>query len=232
MSQGDELDAIRARYARRGTITADRYSPFNPEVLARVHERQRVMVALLAAHGVRSLQGLDIFEVGCGGGANLLELIAFGGEPERLVGNDLLDERVEAARRRLPEAVRLLGGDASALPLAPASFDIVYQSTVFSSILDDALQARVAAAMWRSVRPGGGVLWYDFTYDNPSNLDVRGVPLARIRALFPEAAVSARRITLAPPISRRVVRMHPALYGVFNALPLLRTHLLCWIQKP
>ncbi len=232
MSQGDELDAIRARYARRGAIAAERYSPFNPEVLARVHERQRAMVALLARHGIRSLQGLDILEVGSGGGANLLELIAFGAEPARLVGNELLDERVEAARQRLPEAVRLLAGDASALPLAPASFDIAYQSTVFSSILDDALQARVAAAMWRTVRPGGGVLWYDFTYNNPANPDVRGVPLSRVRELFPQGRLRAQRITLAPPIARRVAAVHPSLYALFNLLPLLRTHLLVWVAKP
>jgi hypothetical protein len=118
------------------------------------------------------------------------------------------------------------------LPFGEASFDIVYQSTVFSSILDDALQVRVAAAMWRWVRPGGGVLWYGFTFDNPSNRDVRGVPLKRIQALFPGARIDAKRVTLAMPISRRVVRIHPGLYGVFNSLPLLRSHLLCWIQKP
>ncbi len=85
--------------------------------------------------------------------------------------------------------------------------------------------------MWRWLKPGGAVLWYDFTYDNPRNPDVRGMPLARVRALFPEGRVQARRVTLAPPISRRVCGLHPRLYGVFNALPLLRTHVLAWIVK-
>jgi hypothetical protein len=44
--------------------------------------------------------------------------------------------------------------------------------------------------------------------------------------------ITARRVTLAPPISRRLTRVHPGLYGVINALPFLRTHLLCWIAKP
>lgn len=231
MSEPDELAAIRERYSRRAAMPADRYSRFNPEVLARVHERQRTMIALLAMQGIRSLEGLDVIEVGCGNGGNLLEFLEFGAEPQRLVGNELLADRVDHARRLLPEAVRLFPGDASTLPFGEGSFDIVYQSTVFSSILDDELQAEVAAAMWRWVRPGGGVLWYDFTFDNPFNRDVRGVPLTRIRGLFPGARISARRVTLAPPISRRVARVHPALYGVFNSMPLLRTHLLCWIQK-
>jgi hypothetical protein len=108
---------------------------------------------------------------------------------------------------------------------------VVLQSLVFSSILDDAFQAALARRMWQLVRPGGGVLWYDFVYDNPANPDVRGVPVRRVRELFPEAAIVIRRVTLAPPISRRVCRIHPAAYGVFNALPFLRTHVLCWLSK-
>jgi hypothetical protein len=103
---------------------------------------------------------------------------------------------------------------------------------VFSSLLDDAFQQRLAAAMWRWLKPGGGVLWYDFTVDNPRNRDVRGVPLARIRALFPEARVESRRVTLAPPLARAVCRVHPGLYTLCNVLPPLRTHLLCWLGKP
>ena len=105
------------------------------------------------------------------------------------------------------------------------------QSTVFTSLLDDAFQQRLAERMWRWVRPGGAVLWYDFSWDNPRNPDVRGVPLARVRALFPEGTVHARRVTLAPPIGRAVVRVHPAAWRLFNAVPWLRTHVLAWIAK-
>jgi hypothetical protein len=53
-----------------------------------------------------------------------------------------------------------------------------------------------------------------------------------VRALFPQGRITRRRVTLAPPIARAVVRLHPGLYTVCNALPLLRTHLLAWIEKP
>jgi hypothetical protein len=43
--------------------------------------------------------------------------------------------------------------------------------------------------------------------------------------------LQARRVTLAPPLARTVTRVHPALYGWFNALPILRTHVLCWLGK-
>ena len=107
----------------------------------------------------------------------------------------------------------------------------MFQSVVFSSLLDDAFQNDLAARMWSWVRPGGGVLWYDFTYDNPRNPDVRGVKVKRIRELFPQGEMTVKRVTLAPPISRRACRIHPGLYAVLNAIPLLRTHVLCWIRK-
>lgn len=232
MNPLDDPGAMRERYARRAGLPADLYSPLNPEVQARVQERQRATVALLARAGLRDLAQLDILEIGCGSGSNLLEWMQWGAAPERLVGNELLADRLAHARRRLPAAVRLLGGDATQLPVAEASFDIVHQSTVFSSLLDDAFQQRLADAMWRWVAPGGGVLWYDFTVDNPANPDVRGVPVRRIRELFAHGQLSFERVTLAPPIARRVVRLHPAFYTVFNAVPLLRTHVLAWIGKP
>jgi hypothetical protein len=60
---------------------------------------------------------------------------------------------------------------------------------------------------------------------------VRGVTAARIRALFPEARLESRRITLAPPLARAICRIHPSAYALLNVLPLLRTHLLCWLGK-
>lgn len=227
-----ELDAIAERYARRAQIGADRYNRLNPAVHAMVQERQTALLRLLARQGIHDLSARKVLEVGCGSGANLQELMQLGAAPENLVGNELLPDRLEVARARLPQAVALHAGDATQLGFGDASFDIVYQSTVFSSILDDGLQERLAAAMWRWARPGGGVLWYDFTFDNPRNPDVRGVKVARIRQLFPEGRLTVRRVTLAPPIARRVAPVHPSLYGVFNALPFLRTHVLCWIEKP
>ena len=227
---GAETEAVRARYARRAPAD-ERYRLTSPAALLAMQERQRAMLALFARRGFGDLGALRLVEVGSGGGGNLLELLQLGFRPEHLAGIELLPQRHAAARARLPEAVRLECGDASTAAVEPASVDIVLASTVFSSLLDDAFQQRLAAAMWRWLRPGGGVLWYDFTVDNPRNADVRGVPAARIRALFPEARLESRRLTLAPPLARAVCRLHPGLYTLFNALPPLRTHLLCWLEK-
>jgi len=227
----DETEAVRERYERRQDRDW-RYSRLNPAALLAAQERERAITQLFARLGWNDLTGRRVLEVGCGTGANLLELLQIGFAPRNLVGIELLPERFAEAMQRLPSGVVLMQGDASLVKLPDDSEDIVLQSTVFSSLLDAPFQWRLAQTMWRWVRPGGGVLWYDFTVDNPRNPDVRGVPVARIRELFPHGRLSHRRVTLAPPLARAACRLHPTLYPVLNALPLLRTHVLAWIQKP
>jgi SAM-dependent methyltransferase len=207
----DEPAAVAERYARR--VVGDRYSVLRPQVWQTLQERQRAMLRLFASLGWQDLSTRRLLEVGCGSGGNLLEMLRLGFRPEHLTGIELLGERAAQARQVLPAALVLLEGDALRAPVEPAS------------------QEALAARMWSWVKPGGGVLWYDFTVDNPRNPDVRGVPLARVRALFPQGTLRARRVTLAPPLARAVVRLHPALYTLFNGLPALRTHVLGWIAK-
>lgn len=225
-----EPEAVAERFARRRAC--DRYSPLRPEVRRLLQERQRALLALMAGAGIDRVDTLRLVEVGCGSGGNLLEMLSLGFEPDHLQGIELLPERFEQARARLPAALRLIQGDAARADIAPASLDLVLQCTVFSSLLDDTFQQQLADAMWRWLRPGGAVIWYDFTVDNPRNRDVRGVPLARVRQLFPQGRVKSRRVTLAPPLARAACRVHPGLHDALNLLPLLRTHVLAWVSKP
>jgi Methyltransferase domain len=212
MTTERETRDLADRYARRGD--PGRYGPDRPDVRMLLAERRRAMLRLF------------------GTGGNLLELVDMGFAPEHLAGVELLPDRFAHARTVLPAAIGLHCGDALDHAPADTSIDIAYVSTVFSSLLDEAYRERLATAMWRWLCPGGAVLWYDFTVDNPRNPDVRGVPLARLRQLFPQASVDAERVTLAPPLARALCRVHPALYTAFNSVPLLRTHLLAWLAKP
>ena len=228
-----ETQAVTQRYARREqTVASDRYSILRPEVWQMLQERQSALLRLMVRQGCTELSQLHAVEVGCGSGGNLLELLRMGLAPQHLQGLELLPQRHAQARQCLPSALALHLGDAVQAPIAPASQHLVLQSTVFSSLLDDVFQAQLAQAMWRWLRPGGAVVWYDFTFNNPRNPDVRGVPLKRLQALFPAAQIHHQRVTLAPPLARAVCRVHPSLYGVFNSLPLLRTHVLAWVKKP
>ena len=225
-----EAEAVAERYARRQDL--GRYSMLRPEVWQAVQERQRAMLRLFTQAGLQDLSRLRLLEVGFGAGGNLLELLRLGFAPAHLGGIELLPERLAQARAVLPQQLQLQGGDALHAPVAAQSLDIVFVSTVFSSLLDAAYQQRLADTLWAWLKPGGAVLWYDFVFDNPRNPDVRGVPLRRLRALFPEGQLRHRRVTLAPPLARALVRVHPALYRPVNALPWLRTHLLAWVGKP
>ena len=229
----DEAKHVRDRYARRdGARDAHRYSLSAPYALAAWQERQRKMLGLLKRAGLDDFAALHVLDVGCGSGGNLLDLLRLGVAPERLQGIELLSERAEAARTVLPASCRIWHGDALTVQISAASQDVIVLFTVFSSILSDAVQQQLAAQVWQWLKPGGAVLWHDFVYDNPRNPDVRAVLLKRVRALFPEAQVQAQRVTLAPPLGRAACRVSPALYPLLNAVPLLRTHVLCTLTKP
>lgn len=219
-----EEQRIREAYARRRVQHL--YSWFNPAYVFMAQERERAILKVLAESGMTSLAGTRILDVGCGMGAWLLDFLKWGAAPENLCGVDLLPERVELARRLLPPAVQLRCASARVLDVPEGSFDLVLQSTVFTSILDPAMKRQIAREMLRSVRGGGFILWYDYLFDNPANPDVRGVRKSEIRDLFPECEIRLRRITLAPPAVRRLASRSRLLCCLLEKVPWLCTHYL------
>ena len=227
-----ETHAVEDRYARRdGSADALRYNLYaNAAALQAQQERLRAMACLWRTHGWASLADRPLLEVGCGSGGNLLDLLRLGATPAQLTGIELLPERAAAARAVLPSSVKLIEGDACAAPVADASQQAVMAFTVFSSLLDSGYRQQFARTLWRWVAPGGGVLVYDFVVNNPHNPDVRKVPADELRALFPEARLHARRLTLAPPVARRLPA--PLIGPASLLLHPLRTHRLTWAVKP
>lgn len=229
MEEHEELGQIVGRYARR--VDDGRYSMLRTEVYLAHQERFASFIRILRRSFAIPPSQLMLVDVGCGTGGNLLDFLRIGFRPEHLVGLELLEQRVSEARRLLPSDVKIIGGDASAANIASESIDVVFQSVVFSSLLSDDFQRELAHQMWRWVRPGGGVLWYDFVYDNPRNPDVRGVSNHRIRKLFPEAHIKFRKVTLAPPLARATGKIGAPLHNLLHCFPFLRTHTIAWIKK-
>ena len=226
-----ESARIHSVYGRRDANPAvqARYGPFNPADLFIFQQRQREVLALLRKHGLHTLDGQDILDVGCGAGDVLVEFLGFGAEPACLHGIDLLSGRLAKARARLPRSA-FSCADAQSLPYPDSSFNVVLQYTAFSSILDDEVRKNIAAEMLRVLRPNGLILWYDF-WLNPVNPETRGIKRTEVRGLFPSCRFDFRRVTLAPPVARSLAKHSLLLCYLLERIPLLRTHHLVAITK-
>lgn len=223
----DELSKIRERYESRKEKGNPRGK--GAELFDYYHRQEKEIKTLniLRKRYGSEFSELRFLEIGAGTGNNLPFFLDTGFNPENIWANELLDDRNEILRKNFP-LIQHDHGDASQLKYHN-KFDIVYQSVVFTSILDKKLKEAVATNMWRMLKPGGIILWYDFQYDNPGNQDVKGIGEREIKSLFPEAkSIIFTKTTLAPPIGRRVF----GLYNLINKLlPFLRTHLIAEIEK-
>ncbi len=229
--EGVDTARITAEYERRAReIPADFYSLGRPGNLLLHQQTVRGCVAALQRADLYPLRGLRVADIGCGGGTWLLEFAQWGAEPESLAGIDLMPARLEAARRRVPQA-DLHVASASDLPWEDASFDVVSQMIVFSTFADPALKRATAHEMLRVLKPGGAILWVDMRVNNPRNPEVKGLRKAEIRELFPGCSVELTPALLAPPISRLVAARSWTLAEALSALPFLRTHYVGLIRK-
>jgi SAM-dependent methyltransferase len=220
---------IRNAYARRQT--GARESCFSPAQLFLLQDREWRVLRLLARHGFHQLTETRILDIGCGTGTWLRDLIKWGARADNLTGVDLLPDRIDEARRRCAPGISLVCGNAADTRLPAGSFDLVIQSTVFTSILDRGMQRAAAAEMLRVMRPDGLILWYDFHMDNPANPDVRGVRKHEIAALFPGCRIELERVTLAPPLTRALAPYSRLACQLLQAMSVLNTHYLGAIRR-
>lgn len=239
--RASEEERIRTVYAARAAGDQDaRYALWRPSALRVRASQLDHLACALAEEGLVPLDSRHILEVGCGNGQWLVDLETMGARREHLAGIDLDAQRLATAARRLGPTHDAEGrrtgadlrvGSAAELPWSSGSFDVVLQSTVFTSVLDAELRARLAAEMARVVRADGCIVWYDFRYDNPWNRDVRGVGRREITRLFPGWRAHYRSVTLAPPLGRRVAALSATLALALEQLRVLNTHYLVTLRR-
>lgn len=227
----DEVERIKSVYMRRGCVTLDdRYSYFNSANLYDIQHREREILKLLAKHQMSPLADKQILDVGCGVGSLLRRLIEYGALPQNVYGIDLLSDRIEHARKISPN-IDFWCGNAEELPYENGAFDIVMQFTVFTSILDYQMKEKIAQEMMRVLKSEGIIIWFDYHMDNPQNPDVRGVRKKEIVQLFPSCDYDFRRVTLAPPLARRIAPYSWLACYLLSKIPFLRTHYLAVIKR-
>jgi ubiquinone/menaquinone biosynthesis C-methylase UbiE len=226
----DDIHRLRREYEDRKVRLAgsDLYSWSNPANLFMIHGRQRAVLSALKRHGFVDLTQRRILEMGCGSGGVLREYLAFGAATCNLFGVDLLPDRLAQAHH-WHSGLNLANADGQSLPFPSQAFDLVLQYTALSSILDPDLRQRICAEMQRVLEPNGLILSYDF-WLNPTNPQTYGIRPAEIRRLFPDCRYEFHRITLAPPITRRLVRLSWGLCRFLEGLKVFNTHYLVCIR--
>jgi ubiquinone/menaquinone biosynthesis C-methylase UbiE len=229
-SSSDTLRIV-AEYERRAReLPANYYSWGNPSNLMMHQDTASGCIQMLDRNSLFPFRGQHIADIGCGAGTWLLEFMQWGADAKALCGIDLCADRIATARQRIPHADFRIGS-ATNLPWANASFDLVSQFTVFTSILDPSLKQAVADEMLRVLKPGGSILWFDFRVNNPGNDQVRGVGAREIRSLFKGCDIQLTSELLAPPLSRCVAHWCRPLASALKAVPFLRTHYVGLIRK-
>jgi SAM-dependent methyltransferase len=221
---------LRENTRRTEAIPADFYALHHPANLFNYQGQQRALLNALIETNMFPLAERRILDVGCGTGAGIGMFELFGAQRSNIAGIELDPNRAAVARQRFPDA-EIRQGSAPPLPWDDETFDIALQATVFTSILEPHMKQSVAAEMLRVLKPKGVVLWYDFRFNNPSNPNVRGIGRRELCSLFPGCRVRLRRVTLAPPIARKLVPFSWPLARTVEHLRLLSTHYMGVIRK-
>ena len=160
MSEGleKELERIKEEYARRDSSgVLKMYSYQNPAFTFHMKERERAILKMLRRENI-NLSACDVLEVGCGTGHILQRFLEFGARTA--TGIDLMPNRIEEGDKSYPR-LKLSQGDASHLPFESNQFDLVMQFMCLSSVLDSNMRKQIANEMWRVLKPGGNILFYD-----------------------------------------------------------------------
>jgi SAM-dependent methyltransferase len=228
-----EIGRIRSEYARRRREVSD--EDWRVRLFFR-QGRERALLSALWREGALPLADRRVLDVGCGSGQTLVDFETWGAKRGHLAGIELDPERARAARERLSAAddgpsAELREGDAAELPWPDGTFDVVFQATTLSSILDVALRRRVASEMARVLAPGGSIVSYDMRVNNPRNPNVRGLGRRELMRLFEGFALRARPITLLAPLSRRLVPVSWRVAAALERARVLNTHLLAVLRR-
>jgi ubiquinone/menaquinone biosynthesis C-methylase UbiE len=228
MENSPEVERITNVYNQYQTSKWDEAQPGNSAIL---QERQKRLQQMLQQQGNWPLADKQILDVGCGSGQVLACLVEWGAMPSKLVGVDLLADRIALARQQHPD-IAFHCVNAERLGFVSGRFHLILTFTVFSSILDLTMRHNIATELNRVLRPGGSLIWYDFRLNNPRNPHVRGLKKQQIEELFPRLTPTLQSITLLPMLARRLGRFTPNLDPLLAHIPWLRTHYLGLLQKP
>ncbi|HET8924063.1 MAG TPA: class I SAM-dependent methyltransferase [Candidatus Acidoferrum sp.] len=227
----EEVRRIREVYAERKEERVSEWIPYiNLYGRYVYYERTAMLIQAIRQSHVKTLAGMKMLDVGCGSGTLLRYLFDFGAKPKDCFGIDVLEHTLVGAKELCPN-LGFSVASAARLPFADGTFDMVFQSMLFTSVLDPKIKEAIASEMLRVLRKRGRFVWYDFIYDNPQNKNVKGIGRREIRGLLTGSKLRFWRLTLAPPIGRILGGVSPFMFHLLSQVPFLCTHYLCIAEK-
>ena len=209
------------------------WAPFG-EVEAEYRSQQALGFARLMRVGAGrlDLNGLKILDVGCGRGRLLRSFVDMGASPADLAGIDIHAPSIALAKALSPH-LRFDTFDGKGVPYPSASFDLVTQFVVFSSIALPELRLQLASEMVRVLCPGGYVFWWDMT--NVSAHADATRPGLDVRLLFEGLPTRQLRVGQRPglgEVSRLPRRGRRLLRSLLDSIPVVNypaTHIAALI---
>lgn len=142
-----------------------------------------------------------VLYVGVGGGMELLQFAYFSRQKAGVIGVDVVDEMLAAARENLRLAekengwfknnfVKLVKGDAMALPVADESIDVAAQNCLFNIFKEEDLKQAIGE-MYRVLKPRGRLVMSDPICEQPMNEVLRNDE--RLRALCLSGSIPLKK---------------------------------------
>jgi len=154
---------------------------------------------------------------------------------KNLRGLDILEHRIHEARERFPEII-FDHADATSMPYKNSSYDLVFESTMFLQITDDALASKIGKEMLRVTKIGGHIILTDWRYGKLGNPDFNAVTKKRISKIFNVGSQckihSQHKGALIPPIGRFLSKHISPLYFIIQSMfPFLVGQVTTVLQK-
>jgi ubiquinone/menaquinone biosynthesis C-methylase UbiE len=232
MSYEQEIERVKKYYSKR--IENHKEAPshwLTPAPLYMLQRREEETMKLIKRLGKQEFSKKSLLEVGCGNGSWISRWSNLGIPLSSLYGVDIMEEYVENSKKLTPFPSQIQMASVTEIPFEDNTFDIVSQSTVFTSILDPQARKEGAQEILRVLKKGGSVYWYDFRYPSPRNPNVRKVDKKELCRLFPNCDIKMTSVTLLPPLVRKLSPVSFTLCRLLENIPFLRSHYLAIIKK-
>ena len=162
-----------------------------------------------------------ILDVGCGSGNDLMELVKYGFDQNKLFGVDINNERIDIGKLNYP-LLNLSIQDATKLNFQDNFFNLVFESTMFVQITDIEMSQKIAREMVRVTKKNGYIFLIDWRYGKFWNPNYLACNKKRVKQLFNVGTdmeiIAISNGSLIPPIGRFLSTYFGSLYFVVHKL--------------